>query len=104
MKMNMYSIWDRKAQTYNQLFCAPNDAVAMRQITQVCMDESTDLARTPEDFELHQLGMWETASGQIETPPEPLLVIHVDTLSLAALRAKMQAARQYDHIAKETDQ
>lgn len=63
--MKIYSIKDTKI-GFMQTFTANNKAVALRMFADTCNDENTVLAKHPEDYELYELGDFDTDTGNIE--------------------------------------
>ncbi|AXL14623.1 nonstructural protein [Microviridae sp.] len=59
MKLNMYVIYDAKAEVYNKPFYLLNDDVARRSAEQLMQDGNTDIARHPEDFTMFKLGTFD---------------------------------------------
>lgn len=59
-KQNLYSVVDIVAQQASPPFAAVNDAVAKRQFFQLLKD-----AYDTEDYELHEVGTYSMATGQI---------------------------------------
>lgn len=80
MIYNVYAIYDRKAAVYSQPFYCPNDQVAMRMLSAMVNDRSTQISAFPEDFSLHQLGTFNDASGVFVTPKEPVPLINANSL------------------------
>lgn len=56
MLHKMYCIFDTKAEAYLQPFFLPNDAVAVRAITDCVRDPSHSFSAHPEDYVLFALG------------------------------------------------
>lgn len=73
-KMNLYSIFDRAAGTYNAPICCVSDSVAIRMLRETLCDASTILAKYPDDYQLVKIGEFLVENGQIN----PQLVVLVD--------------------------
>lgn len=58
-----FSIYDSKAQAYNQPFYAPSAGVAIRNFTAACNDESTEFNRFAGDFTLFHIGEFDCVTG-----------------------------------------
>ena len=66
MKMQLYTIFDKKLEAYHQPFCLENENVALRQFQNMAKSEST-IATNPEDYSLWHTATFETTTGEIET-------------------------------------
>lgn len=65
MKMIIVGIFDRKAQAFIEMTSTPSIGVAARQFTEAVNKPSeSPIYKWPEDFELYELGIWDTESGQ----------------------------------------
>lgn len=64
MKDKIYVIKDQKAGFMNP-FLQPNELVAIRNFSQTCKDESTNLAKYPEDYSLWEIGEFNHDTGEI---------------------------------------
>jgi len=65
MKNKIYAVHDIKAEIFNLPYFATNDEVAIRSFKGGVNDETTDLARNPEDYSLHYLGEYDMETGMI---------------------------------------
>lgn len=65
----IYRVYDHKAAAYAPLFCARNNAVAMRIFEQSAQDPNTQLHKYPEDFTLWLVGEEDDQSGVIHPWP-----------------------------------
>lgn len=63
--LNIYAIKDEKAEAYLMPFYAPNDAVAKRMFGQAVNDAETDFAKSPDDYTLHYIGIWDEIEGKV---------------------------------------
>jgi len=66
MKMQLYTIFDKKLEAYHQPFCLENDNIALRQFQNMAKAEST-IATNPEDYSLWHTATFETTTGETET-------------------------------------
>lgn len=74
--MKIYSVRDKRANTYGQPMAMPTDAHAVRSFTQEVnrKDDSNMLNQYPEDFAIYYIGYFDTDNGTItETGPQLLL-------------------------------
>jgi hypothetical protein len=92
MKINMYVIYDAKAQMYNKPFYMHNDAIAQRALADLRMDPATDVSRYPEDFILFSIGSYEDTTAEIEKH-EPRVICRAHEIQLPTLQevAKQEA-------------
>ena len=83
MDKNLYSIYDKKSDTYMQPFVELTDGTAIRQCTDLINNGNTPFAKFPEDFMLMRIGSWDEAGGipTADNPPE--VVIELLTLQQA---------------------
>lgn len=63
--LKMYTLYDHKAETFNQPFFAPTDGVATRMMQDVLGDPNTNLARHPADFSLWHVGEFKLTDGSV---------------------------------------
>lgn len=66
MKMNLYAVYDTKAQAYGMLFPCSADGVAMRHFAEKAKDKNSVIGKYPEDHVLFHLGVYDDESGKIE--------------------------------------
>lgn len=65
MKMIIVGIFDRKAQAFIEMTSTPSIGVAARQFTEAVNKPSeSPIYKWPEDFELYELGDWDTETGK----------------------------------------
>jgi hypothetical protein len=77
MKTKMYVIYDSKAKVYNKPFFMLNDSIAIRAVTDLANDLSTDVGRHPEDFILFSIGEYDDESATLDPiPPQVLARAH----------------------------
>jgi len=65
MELCMYTIWDAKAEAYQQPFFAVNNNVAIRMLQSAVNDPGTELNKHPEDFSLFVLGKFDLLEGKL---------------------------------------
>lgn len=63
MKLEIYSVFDKKALVYGRPFFLLNDATAIRAFTDLVNDPSTDVNRHPSDYQLFHVGSFEDTTG-----------------------------------------
>jgi hypothetical protein len=74
MLINLYSIYDVKAQIYNNIWTANNDNVAIRNFTDLIDDPNSIIHKHHEDFILYCLGIFDDQTGLIDDANFPLQV------------------------------
>ena len=72
MKMQLFTIFDKKLEQYHQPFCLENENVALRQFQNMAKKESS-IADNPEDYSLWHTSTFETTTGETETFEPKLL-------------------------------
>lgn len=73
MKMNLYSVYDKKADSYGNPFYMPTDATASRLFADQVLDASKPslLNQHPEDFRLNRVGSFDTDTGLVVSLTQP---------------------------------
>ena len=66
MKLNIYSIFDRKAKAYLPPFYLRSLDEAKRAFAGIATDQSSMFWKFPEDFSLWQLGIFDDNTGEIQ--------------------------------------
>lgn len=74
MKLNIFSIYDEKAQAYNTPFFQSHVGQAIRGFQDLCKDSQSTLFGHPEDFSLYHVGEFDDNDAKIISFPEPRLV------------------------------
>jgi len=67
MLLNVYTVYDAKAEAYLQSFFAVNEAVATRDFSSAANDPKHPFCLHAEDFTLFQIGVWDPWTGSIES-------------------------------------
>lgn len=80
MKTEMYVIFDKKAKLYNKPFHQFNRDVAIRTVTDLANDTSTDFSRNPEDYSLFFLGTFDEQTAVIALCESPEHVVNFHEL------------------------
>lgn len=63
--MNIYTIYDSKAEAYIQPFFCKNNGVAIRLFQTAALDEQHDFHRHAADYTLFNIAMWDETKGII---------------------------------------
>lgn len=87
MIQKAYSVYDRKALTYNPPFYAPTDGAAIRSLADAANDTTTLLGRHPNDYVLYLVGEFDDQKGLL-VPVTPLLHV-VDVASIVTVQPKL---------------
>jgi len=87
-KMNIYSIWDKKAHVALGPFFVRHEVDAIRRVQSAMSDPSTSLSKYPEDFSLRHLGIFDEETCII-TPCNDQ-VVELSTLAGMANNKKME--------------
>lgn len=69
MKILLFSVYDRCAETYAPPFHAPTEAFAVRSFETARQENDSLLGQAPEDFSLHLLGEFDTEMGTLHGNP-----------------------------------
>lgn len=85
MKLNAYSIYDRKALQYHAPFFTHTDGSALRAFSDLANDMQTNIGRHPGDYVLYRVGQYEDSSAVL-LGHEPAHV--ADALSLLHTEVK----------------
>jgi len=63
--MNIYAVYDSKAEAYLKPFFCQNNAVAIRSFAGAAQQEGTDFHRYAGDYTLFQIGQYDEQSGTL---------------------------------------
>lgn len=72
---NLYAIIDVVAGTFYPPFTSIHDDTAKRSFVQMLTNADTGMSRNPQDFDLYYLGDFDPDDGQIQTIPQPKLLM-----------------------------
>lgn len=65
-KLNVFEIYDAAMKQYSTPFFSPTKGTAIRDFTAAAEDPNTTISRSPADFTLFQIGVWDSVSGIVE--------------------------------------
>lgn len=83
MKMFLVGIFDRKSQSFISLEPTPAIGVAARQFGEVVNKPSENpIYKWPEDFELYELGEWDSETGRPTCREEKRLICIAESLKV----------------------
>jgi len=64
MILQVFSIFDKKAESFITPFFLVNEQMAIRTFTDCVQDENHMFGKHPEDYILYQLGEWDTNTAE----------------------------------------
>lgn len=70
MKVQMFTIYDKKMQIHQQPFVAINRATMMRTIADGLKRNDSMMSRFPVDYEIYKIGEFDETTGMITPLPE----------------------------------
>ena len=82
--LNAYSLYDRKALTYQPPFYTAADGAAVRMVADLANDANTMVGRHPGDFVLYAVGVYDDRNGAL-VPHSPLIHV-IDAASLVKIQ------------------
>jgi len=80
--MKLYTIYDKKAQEFQPVFCAPNNITAMRSLSNALRSkaEVMNIRDYPHDFALYATGEFDETNGHTGGYEIPQLVEEIANL------------------------
>lgn len=98
--MNLYSLYDSKAQSFGAIVVFENDDVAIRVIGEsIARAKDVPPAKYPSDFSIMRLGTWDNDKGIISIGKECVCTM-VEALSVVA-RYGRENARYFAELYRE---
>lgn len=74
MIVQVYSVYDTKAQAFGQPFFMQADGIAVRAFTEACNNPEGEFIKYPNDFTLYNIGHYDDSNGAIfSNKPEELI-------------------------------
>ena len=89
MKINMYAVYDVKADVYGQIFNLVNDDVAKRVLVPTVNNPEHNYGMFPEDFYLTKIGTYDDSTGIIQSDLKP--ICKLDELKKEAIEKQHNA-------------
>lgn len=74
MKLNIFSIFDEKAEAYSTPFFQSHVGQALRSFSDLALDDKASISRHPQDYSLYHIGEFDPCSSHIISYPEPRLL------------------------------
>lgn len=84
LNLKCFSVYDRKAGTYGQPFALATRGVAMRTFESWVTDPNSFFAKFPDDFELFEVGEFDTISGELRSIKPDFVIRASDVRSALA--------------------
>ncbi|AXL14556.1 nonstructural protein [Microviridae sp.] len=81
MKKNLYTIYDTKAKTYNNLITHDNDATIKRELSHMInSNDNNQYSAHSSDFALFKIGLYDTENAKITLLDAPTNLCNLNTL------------------------
>ena len=80
MIKGVYSLFDKKAKIYMNVFTDINDGTAIRQMQQAAAQEGSIISTYHSDYALYRITQWDDETGQLLAQKKSL-VIEIDQLT-----------------------
>ena len=65
MKVNLYAVLDKASLVYDGPVPAQTDAVALRNFTNMALQDNNAIGKNPECFSLWRVGSWDDSVGEV---------------------------------------
>lgn len=85
MKTLAFSVYDRAAMAYAPPFFTHTRGLAERMFVELASDPQTTVGKHPADFELYEVGSFESDNGRLEMVAPVMLTTAVQQLSLRSV-------------------
>ena len=95
--MQIFTIYDNIAKAYQNPIYSLNQGAAVRIFSEAINDESTYLAKSPQDFILYYIGEYEEQSGCI-TSDIPRKIIHGNECIDESRKPNIDLEKKLDYI------
>lgn len=82
MKVKIYAVLDSASGVYDGPVPSQNDAVALRNFTNMALNENSSIGKNPECFSLWRVGEWNDATGEVVPEVKECLVHAIDLVNL----------------------
>lgn len=80
MKVQMFTIYDKKMQVHQHPFMSGNRAVMMRTVTDGLARNDSMMSRFPVDYEIYLVGEFDDATGKVTPLPENEFICNLEDL------------------------
>lgn len=96
MKLNVYTMYDVQADVFSRPVFLNNDQEAIRTVEMEVTNEDSALAKNPNDFTFYSIGVFDPATGYIESTPRKKIIT-----ALEALRSRKNKLAQIEALHAE---
>ena len=76
------AVYDKNAEEYEPAMKVPHTAVAVRSWTEAIQGD-TPYGKFPQDFELHELGTWDSETGKSTDHEEARILLNAEDVKSA---------------------
>ncbi|AXL14593.1 nonstructural protein [Microviridae sp.] len=109
MKINAYTIFDKKSGLYNKPFYLVNHQVALRSVSQLVTDENSECAKNPEDYSLWFIGEYDDENATFASQEKECIALfhEVAVKAIAGMRAyesAIEAAKKRHEFEQQKQQ
>ena len=80
MQYFVYTIYDKKVNSYSPPFFVVHPQQAIRSLTQTVNDSESQIKQFPEDFALYSLGTYDDATGLFTQNTTPQFICEANSL------------------------
>jgi hypothetical protein len=63
MKLQVYAVYDTKAEAFGQPFFMNADGIAVRSFIEACKNENGEFIKYPNDFTMYQIGTYDDSNA-----------------------------------------
>lgn len=81
LDVGLYAVYDKIGELYDTPFFARDDHFAKRRFIMLCHEKGSMLGDFSADFELHNVGVFNTANGKLVAPEKAVIIIEGDQIS-----------------------
>lgn len=71
MKLQIFAVYDSKAEAFLQPYFTPNNNMALRAFSHAANNEDSDFCKFAADYTLFHIGDYETDTARISSLPTP---------------------------------
>jgi len=93
MTLKLIAIKDIKAEAFQAPNFVNSEPEAIRSVQSYMMTEQSNFTRFPEDYEIYNLGEFDTITGQLTPLPSPKFIISLTSIYKGILMARESMKR-----------
>lgn len=71
----LFSVKDNKAHSFGKIIQLPHQADATRMLHRLTNDDNVQISMFPEDYDLFELGEYDSQTGEIITHEQPKFIV-----------------------------